>query len=323
MRTAYQKGVLVTSLSKKVPLVTQIREAAKKVKAFEEIHGYDSNPECIGKYFVDRFWAGKPLNELSKKELLAYCKEHEIGAIIPTRDGELTYFAKERGYFVDHGINVLISSSECVEMCEDKFLFYEKLCYWGLPCIPTYLKFGEVESERQVVKERYGNRTHFSAAAHSSEEAHYLSAKILEPIFQPFISGQEYSIDLFRTLDKKVFGPIVRQRNVIVQGESQISTTCIHSEIEQLCVHLANKLDIYGPCVMQGIEQADGEFLFLECNPRIGGASSLSIAAGLDSFTYFFKECLGMNLEKEPFYREASPLRLIRYPKDLFVKWGT
>ena len=72
---------------------------------------------------------------------------------------------------------------------------------------------------------------------------------------------------------------------------------------------------------IQGIEQEDGEFLFLECNPRFGGASSLSIAAGLDTFTYFFKEALGESLENIPFHREPKSLRLIRYPKDLYVKW--
>ena len=145
-KAAYQKGLLITSLSKKVPLIFQVREATKKVKAFEEIHGYDTNPECIGRYFVDRFWETKPLGELTKKEILAYCKEHEIGSIIPTRDAELPYFAKERSYFNDHGIHVLISSPECVDLCVDKFHFYEKLCYWGLPCIPTYLQFGEITS---------------------------------------------------------------------------------------------------------------------------------------------------------------------------------
>ena len=306
-KVAYQKGVLITSLSKKVPLITQVKEAAKKVKHFEEVHGLDMNPECIGKYFVDKFWTGKPLEELSRRDILAYCKEHQIGTIIPTRDGELPFFAKEKSYFLDEGILVLISPPESVTICEDKYLFYEKLCYWGLPSIPTYLNFGEVAEGRHVVKERYGTKTR--------------SMGVTEPIYQPFISGQEYSIDLYRTREGKVLGPVTRQRNFIVSGESQISTTCIRPEIERLCVHLANKLDLYGPCVFQGIEQEDGEFLFLECNPRFGGASSLSIAAGLDTFTYFFKEALGQSLENEPFHRESHPLRLIRYPKDLYVRW--
>lgn len=321
-KAAHQKGVLITSLSQKIPLITHVKEATKKVKAFEEVHGMDANHECVGKYFVDNFWASKPLTDLSRRDIASYCKEHEIGAIIPTRDGELPYFAKEKSYFLDHGIAVLISNPECVEVCEDKYLFYEKLCYWGLPCIPTYLKFGEVEEGRQVVKERYGTRTHFIGVADSTLDAQSLSGKILEPIFQPFIHGQEYSIDLYRSREGHILGPISRQRNFVVSGESQIFTTCVHPEIERLCVHLANKLNIFGPCVFQGIEQEDGEFLFLECNPRFGGASSLSIAAGLDIFSYFFKESLGHSLENEPFHRDPHSLRLIRYPKDLYMKWN-
>jgi carbamoyl-phosphate synthase large subunit len=320
-KAAYQKGVLITSLSKKVPLIFQVREASKKVHAFTVIHGFDSNPDCIGKYFVDHFWECKPLNELSRRDILAYCKEHEIGAIIPTRDGELPFFARERLYFQDHGIQILIGSTECVDLCEDKFLFYEKLCYWGLPCIPTYLKFGEISSGKLVVKERYGTATHFTGVAENLQDAKHLSGKIAEPIYQPFISGQEYSIDLYRSREKRIFGPIVRQRNFIVHGESQISTTCIRPEIEQFCTHLAQKLDLFGHAVFQGIEQEDGEFLFLECNPRFGGASSLACAAGLETFTYFFKESLGQSVENEEFLRNSTPLRLIRYPKDQFIEW--
>lgn len=321
VQSAHQKGILVTSLSKKIPLISQLRESTKKLDQFKEIHGMDMNPECIGKYFVDHFWASKSLDETSRKEISAYCKEHEIGAIIPTRDGELPFFSESKHYFEEQGIQVLVSEQECIEICEDKFLFYEKLCSWGLPCIPTYLTFGEVTSGKQIVKERYGTRTHFTGVANSSQEALNLSGKILEPIFQPYISGQEYSIDLYRSNEGKVFGPIVRKRNFVVHGESQISTTCLHPEIEHLCIHLAHKLNLFGPCVFQGIEQEDGEFLFLECNPRFGGASSLSVAAGLDIFTYFLKECLGDTLEDVLFNRNPNSLRLIRYPNDLYMEW--
>jgi carbamoyl-phosphate synthase large subunit len=58
----------------------------------------------------------------------------------------------------------------------------------------------------------------------------------------------------------------------------------------------------------------------LECNCRFGGASTLSIAAGLDSFYWFLRECLNEDLSDLPFLNYRRGLRQIRYAEDKFFQ---
>jgi len=57
----------------------------------------------------------------------------------------------------------------------------------------------------------------------------------------------------------------------------------------------------------------------IECNPRVGGASMLSIHAGLESFFWFFAEVLGEDLTAYPFIPASKPVTLVRYPNDVYL----
>src|SRR5690606_35294715 len=113
-------GVLISSVSKKVPIIRREEAAIRKYGQQMEAIGADSDEACIGQHFVDRFWPMPKLDQLSIEELAAYCKDNRIRAIIPTRDGELSWFAKYRDQLEAQGISVLISSPEAVRICVDK-----------------------------------------------------------------------------------------------------------------------------------------------------------------------------------------------------------
>ena len=105
-----------------------------------------------------------------------------------------------------------------------------------------------------------------------------------EPIFQPFIEGQEWSVSLYRSFEGRLKGYMARQRNYVVNGESQVTTTVHYPALEHLCQQMADLLKINGHAVFQILEDVQGNFHVIECNPRFGGASTASLAVGLDSF---------------------------------------
>jgi carbamoyl-phosphate synthase large subunit len=74
-----------------------------------------------------------------------------------------------------------------------------------------------------------------------------------------------------------------------------------------------------GHALFQLIEDEEGSLNILECNCRFGGASSLSVAAGLDSFYWFFRECLGDDLSGVPYLPSPDGWRQIRYAEDKIV----
>jgi carbamoyl-phosphate synthase large subunit len=81
----------------------------------------------------------------------------------------------------------------------------------------------------------------------------------------------------------------------------------------------ASALGLTGHMVFQAIEDRSGRVHLMECNSRFGGASTLSVAAGLDSFYWFFRECMGDDLHDVAFVESPEGLRQVRYASDKIV----
>lgn len=313
-------GVLISSVSRKVPLVQAVRKAVNRLNKGGKVIGGDADPNCIAKYFVDEFWTMPKLSDLNADALCSECRRLGIRFIMPTRDGELEYYAKHKETLLNAEIAVMISDWAAVSICLDKLRFYQTLNGWGIPVIATALGVDEVKTKPYVVKERFGAGSAGVGLRLSKEEAERHAKGLKSPIFQPFLYGNEYSVDLYLDRSSQVKGVIARKREYVVQGESQVTTTLRDSVLEEMCVEAAEKLKLTGHVMFQLIDDASGkEYFMLECNSRFGGASTLSLEAGLDSFYWFFLEALGHDLEQIPFVRSEKEKTLIRYPTDKFI----
>ena len=70
---------------------------------------------------------------------------------------------------------------------------------------------------------------------------------------------------------------------------------------------------------MQIILDSNNNINIIECNSRFGGASTLSIEAGLDSFYWFLQEANGINIDQLPFQLKNQKITQIRFPQDIIV----
>lgn len=314
-----RNGVLVTSVARKVPLLKCVSGGITKLGEPLQLIGGDVNEQAIGRYFVDRFWTMPYLKKLSTEQLLKECQQQGIRYIIPTRDGELAYFAEAKKELARHGVHVMVSDAEAVQICLDKQLFYRKGVEWGFPVIVTGEQIEEVQSANSmyVVKERFGAGSQSIGIQLSLEDANKHAQSLEQPIFQPYIFGFEVSVDVYVQQNGKCKGVVARKRELVIGGESQITTTFRHEELEQMCAAFAEKLGLYGHAVFQAIIDEQGGIHFIECNSRFGGASRLSVAAGLDTFYWFLLESDGANLDEYPFIRSEHEKRLVRYAEDL------
>lgn len=311
------QGILITSISKKVPLVNAVRTASNKVGCYTPIYGCDVNENCVAKYCVDNFWKCPAAAELTREMLADYCHKNSISTIIPTRDGELSFFSEHRTWLAQQGIFVMVSEPEAIRSCLDKKQFADSLINRQLPAIPTFLSIEELDTLQYVVKERFGAGSADIGLKLLKEKAKEHAYSLKSPIFQPYIQGIEYTIDLYRDMSGNVKGTIARQRNLIVHGESQITTTVRKPMLEDLCKQIANCFNLYGHATFQALETPEGQYYLIECNPRFGGASTASIAAGLDTFYWFLLESQGESLENTPFCRRKNEIRQVRYAVDI------
>jgi len=314
-------NVLVTSVSRKVPLVREVRKALEKFSPGSQIIGADSNPDSLGRYFVDKFWEMPTLVDLCAEDIKNYCLEHRISAIIPTRDGELEFFADSKPFMEANGIFVMTSPVEGVRICLDKLLFYETFQrHPRVMTIHTAKAPNNLDCRSWIVKEQFGSGSRGIKLNLAADEAQSAGSKLENPVYQPFIEGREFSIDTYINKSGVTVGSVSRSRDRIVSGESQVTTTADMPEIEKMCAAAASALGLHSHLVFQVIVDLGQNIHVIECNCRFGGASSLSVAAGLDSFYWFFLECAGDDLSKITFNRGAHQLRQVRYPEDKIVQ---
>ena len=312
-------NILVTSLSRKVPLVEALREALARSGEGGLVWGADSDPECVGRHFTDRFWDMPPLSEPDTGErLVRFCREEGIGLVVPTRDGELPFFARLRDELAEAGVHVPVGRPEAVETCLDKLAFFDHCRGIGVPSAPTALTLDELDGESFVVKDRRGAASAGMAIGLGRQAALEHAAGILEPVFQPLLGGVEHSVDVYVNLEGTVVDAAPRTRIRVSGGESTVTETVEHPQLVAASVRVAESLELRGHLVLQGFARG-AEVTLLECNPRAGGASTLGFAAGIESPDWAIAEAGGELVEPRlGAYRRG--LRLVRYPVDRLIE---
>lgn len=144
-------------------------------------------------------------------------------------------------------------NTSCLETCLDKFKFYQFCKQHGFRTPEVYF-----------VKPRISK-----------------SGKETECVWQELIEGEEYSVDLF-AWGGKVINFVPRRRTKVLNGESCVSQTVEHTPFMEEVIRLSTTLGLVGHAVLQFMLTKDG-LVWLEVNPRFGGASAVAIKAGLKS----------------------------------------
>ncbi|MET4073485.1 GNAT family N-acetyltransferase [Hymenobacter sp. UYCo722] len=319
---AYRGNILITSLAGKAPLLRAVQAAARRLHYATRVVGADLNPLALARPLADDFWPMPALRDEALPELLASLKQRGIAYLIPTRDGELAFWSRHRATLAEAGVAVLVSPPEAVHRCLDKLEFAAFGQLHGLPVIATARDIDTL-TERQlhpptafVVKERHGagslslglNLTAAAALAHART--------LQEPVFQPFIHGREISVDGYVDRTGRVHGLMARTRDVVMHGESQVTTTLPDAALLARLLPLVEKLGLYGPFVLQALLTDEDGLHLIECNCRFGGASTLGIAAGVDSFYWFLQEAGGADLQAFPFVPASGMMRQVRTATD-------
>lgn len=310
------RNVLITSISKKIPLIKAVEKGVKKNSSDIIIYGGDVDDNCLGKYFVDSFWKMPKLNILTPDDLLKYCKENNIGLIIPTRDGELEYFSSLKKKFKDSGIHVMVSEIDSIVNCIDKLKFAN---LENIKAIPASNNIDNILSERIVIKEQFGAGTKSMGVNLNKVEALIHASKLKNPIFQEFIEGDEISVDAYITSENEIKGIIMRKRVLVVEGESQITSTFLNQNLENVLKNIIASLNLYGHIILQAFIDKNKDIHIIECNARFGGASTISLQAGLDSFYWIYLESQGVSLKDYPFIQLKSEITQIRHSKDFYI----
>lgn len=308
-------NVLILSVAAKVLLVQAFQAAVRPRGG--RVLGADLERDSAGLFFADGAVSLPRTDDPGFAEtLLAACKAEGIGLVVPTRDGELATLAGLKDRFRGEGVEVLVPSPEALAACANKRRFVEACVRLGLKT-PRTLAPGETPDAFPVFV-----RPVTGAGGRGAQriEAADWTPQGADRLVQVFCAWPEYSIDVLMDLDGAPVQAVARRRLAVRAGEAVKSRVEDAPALTEASLKLCAGLGLVGHNVVQAFWDGAGEPLFIEVNPRFGGASNLSIQAGLAS-----PERLVMMAEgKAEAARAPRPIRhgltMLRYSLDLLVE---
>ncbi len=316
-RQMSRSNILVSSASRKIPLVRSIVEAKQRLAKDVFVYAGDIDGEAHAQFVCEGFIALPTTTDDNLEEFLEIVEKHDIALVIPTRDGELDFWARNRAIFEARGTVVLVSDPQAIATSVDKLAFAEFGEKNKLPIIPA--RESPEGSGPFVVKERYGAGSRSIGLNLPKDDAEEHAKKLSHPIYQPYINGHEISVDAWLDRRHRVKGLVLRHRNEVANGESVVTTTFRNPSLESECMEVLESLPLRGPVVLQLIIDQAGQPHIIELNARFGGASTASISAGLDIWYWTLLELDGQDLGTVPFQRSEVEVRQIRVPQDVVL----
>ena len=312
-------NILVSSAANKVCLIRAMKAASSKVASSARVFAGDISDQVLSKYVADEFWLMPKTMDENVDEIIKGCLTRGINLILPTRDGELGFWAKHKATLSKSGIAVVVSTQQSIARCLDKLAFSDFGKENGLPFIPSSLVISDIQADRYVVKERFGAGSDSIGIDLDFDEALEHSKTLSQPIFQPFFSGLEISIDGWLCESGSLKGLVLRKRDLVVNGESQVTSTFKDTLIEDTAALCLKSLNLSGPVVLQAIITEARDIKIIECNTRFGGASTAGVSAGLDVFFWSINEALGNCVKDYPFHRINGEITQVRLPTDIYT----
>ncbi|MCJ8329329.1 MAG: ATP-grasp domain-containing protein, partial [Lentisphaeria bacterium] len=145
----------------------------------------------------------------------------------------------------------------------------------------------------------------------------YFYRKNPQAIFEEFIDGTEYTVDILCDFDGHAHIAIPRKRIKVRGGEVLQGMIERNDQLETLAKKLAEGCDCTGPVTLQFIKQGR-DYYAMELNARMGGGLPLTIAAGAD----WPKWIIAFVNKEDPAIEQATindQLAMTRYDQSVFI----
>jgi carbamoyl-phosphate synthase large subunit len=308
-------NVLITSAAAKVLLVQAFSKAVRRFDG--KVFTADLEQVCAAGRFSDGHFKLRPIDGPGAiEEIEQICRDNAVRLIVPTRDGELSFFAHHKDRLQSRGVDVLVCGERALADCQNKRRFASRLRAAGLGVIPE-IDPDDIVQWPVFVRPVTGSG---GRGANRVDSRTGLPDNLETYLVHPLLTAREYSIDLLMDLYcGRPVQAVVRVRQNVVAGESKVSTVVAHPALESATMKLGAALNLVGHNTVQAFDDAARGIMFIEVNPRFGGASNCSIVAGLASP----ERILGM-LAGDLTALESRPiqhgLKMLRYAQDVFVE---
>ena len=277
--------ILFTGVGRRIELLQAFRNAALVLNKDLKIYGADMAGTAPALAFCDytrKVVAMKDPGYI--QNLLDICVTDHINLLIPTIDTDLLVLAENKDKFEALGTRVMISAPDKIRICRDKNNTSQFFVDCGLHAPMPVNDWKDYKSGFPAfIKPKDGSSSINAFKVENEEELEVYAGQIEDYIVQPFVSGHEYTIDIFCDWDGDPISIVPRERLQVRAGEVLKTLICMDSTMIEESKDLCKAFKPCGPMTVQLIRDNAGVDWFIEINPRFGGGAPLSMKAGARS----------------------------------------
>lgn len=250
--------------------------------------------------------------------LLETIKKYDINMIIPAIEADMSCWNQNRECLEQTGVKVLLNNTELIELCLDKWKFYEKLKkYKPQYAIDTSLSI-DGQSFPLLLKPRCGFGSKGIVRVHSESECEPFLTDIGEKLMVQQIVGtddEEYTVSAFFDDNSQLCASIEMKRKLSKQGFTEIASVIEDKNINAILQELAVIFRPVGPTNFQ-FRKHQGEWKLLEINPRISSATSIRTAFGYNESQMCIDYFMDHKKIIQPLIKTG---KAIRYMEDFII----
>jgi carbamoyl-phosphate synthase large subunit len=250
--------------------------------------------------------------------LSSIIKKHKVNMIIPGIEADTMAWDKHRKELEETGTFVLLNNSQLIELCSDKWLFYQKLKENSSKyLIPSSINSEFAQFELPfLLKPRCGFASKGIINIENMETFEKNKDKIGEILMQQPIVGnidEEYTVSGFFDRQSSLRAYMTLKRKLSSEGFTDKANVVDLDGVKTAIEELARIFKPIGPTNFQFRKTNEGLKL-LEINPRISSATSIRAAFGYNESLMSVEYFLNGKIIEQPAIKKGSA---IRYTEDL------
>lgn len=286
--------------------------------------GTSVHDDSAAPLFCDIFEKAPLTNDPNYFEwLIKIIEKHSVSILIPGIECDMLEWNDRREFFENKGVFLLLNAHDLINLCRDKWVFYNKL-FEKYPeiTIPSCIAIEDIFFDYPLIlKPRVGFGSKGIVRIKDSIELVKYRGKIGDELMiQPIIGNdnEEFTVSAFFDNNSKLIDYLPLRRKLSPNGYTQTAEV-VNINFEIILNRLAEILFPVGPTNFQF--RFDGtNFKLLEVNPRISSATSIRAKLGYNesimSLKYFIENEMPDKIDR----MSIINLRAIRYTEEIIIK---
>ena len=266
----------------------------------------DNSPMAPALVCADKQFIVQPVHtEGYIEELLSIAERESVDVIISLNDLELPILADAAKRFTNIGTRLLVSTSDVIAVCFDKWKTAQLFNKLNINTPKTYIDLEEAIKAIEagslttplVVKPRWGSQSIAVEYIDNKDDLRYcyemtrskyenskLRSKLTDSqniLIQEVIHGNEYGLDVINDLDGNYCSSVARKKHAMRAGETDIATVLNCAALSEAGEKIGRHLRHVGLLDADFFINDSGIY-GLELNPRFGGGYPFSHMAGVN-----------------------------------------